>query len=294
MKRKLPPLNSLRTFEAIGRHGSIVRAAGELNVTEPAVSRALKNLENHFGVNLFHRDARGLTLSEHGKILLPDITNALNQVASAAGRVYEQSRHSITILATPVISSRWIAPVIGEFMQENPDISVHLHSSFRQSEIQSYKFDIGIWNFECDHADCDREPFFSVNRIPISSAKMAKAKFQDGDLKALENTSLLHEFDFSDWMEWFENNDLNPRHAACGFVSDNFSAIQRATISGAGVGLLFDTFLDDPVLGHLVAAPFGISCAVATEYWLYSNATVVDDKPVRKMRNFLMKRFGRS
>lgn len=294
MKRKLPPLNSLRSFEAIGRHGSIAGAARELGVTEPAVSRALKNLENHFGVTLFHRHTRGLELSEHGKILLPEITGALDQIARTAGRVYEQSRYSISILATPMISSRWIAPVIGDFMLENPDISVHLHSSFRPDEIQSFDFHIAIWNFESNHANCDRELLFSVDRIPISSAAMAEKKLQGGGIEALEHTSLLHEYDYNGWTEWFEAHDLDPMRAASGFVSDNFGAILQATLNSAGVALLFESYLDDPLFGHLIVAPFGNSRTVATDYWLYSNTSVVDDKPVRKMRDFLVRRLGKA
>ena len=294
MKRKLPPLNSLRSFEAIGRHGSIAGAARELDVTEPAVSRALKNLENHFGVNLFHRHTRGLELSEHGKILLPEITGSLDQIARAAGGVYEQSRYSLSILATPTISSRWIAPVIGDFMLENPQISVHLHSSFRPDEIQSFDFHVAIWNFESDHANCDREKLFTVNRIPISSVKTAETVYQSSDIAALETSSLLHEYDYSGWGEWFEKHGLNAARSSNGFVSDNFGAILQATINDAGCALLFETYLDDPLFGHLIKAPFGKDRVVKTDYWLYSNTAVVDDKPVRKLRDFFLRRLGQS
>lgn len=293
MKRKLPPLNSLRSFEAIGRHGSIAGAARELDVTEPAVSRALKNLENHFGVSLFHRHTRGLALSEHGKILLPEITHALDQVAKAAGRVYEQSRYSLSILATPMIASRWIAPIISDFMRAHQDISVHLHSSFRSDEIQSYDFHIAIWNSESDHPNCDRQHLLSVERIPICSAELAATVFAENEISALQEASLLHEYDFNGWIDWFEDHGLDPHRAASGFVSDNFGAILQATINNAGVALLFETYLDDPLFGHLIAAPFGRkNLGVPTDYWLYSNTSIVDDKPVRKMRDFLLERLG--
>lgn len=290
MKRKLPPLNSLRSFEAVGRHGSISAAAGELGVTEPAVSRALKNLENHFGVNLFYRHTNGLLLSEHGMLILPEITSALDQVARAAGQIYDRQRYSLALLATPTIASRWIAPIIGDFMAAHPDISVNLHSSFRPQEILNYGFDLAIWNIECDRPECDREPIFSVNRCPISSVDMARDLFADGDVGALQDASLVHEYDYSEWMEWFQKNGLDPEAAANGFVSDNFSAVLQATINGAGVSLLFQTYLSDPLFGHLLTAPFGDDQVIETQYWLYTRNTNYDDKPLRRMQEFLCHR----
>lgn len=287
MERQLPTLNSLRSFETIGRHGSVAGAARELNVTEPAVSRALKNLEHHFGVNLFHRHTRGLELSEHGKILLPEVTSALDQVARASGLIYEQRHYSLSLLATPMISSHWVAPLISDFMSENADVSVRLPSSFRPEEIRSYEFDIAIWNFESERLDCDREHLFSIDRIPISSVKIAETQFQQGEIAALETASLLHEYDYAGWMEWFEQNGLEAQRAANGFVSDNFGAILQATLHDAGVALLFETYLRDPLFGHMIVAPFGTQQTVGTDYWLYSRNNTVDDRAVLRMKEFL-------
>jgi LysR family glycine cleavage system transcriptional activator len=131
MNRKLPPLNAIRTFEAVGRHGSISGAAKELLVTEPAVSRALKNLEEHFGLALFHRTSSGLKLTEHGKLLLPDVSTALDRIAIASSLVYEQRRYSVSLLATPFIAAHWISKHVKDFLGLEPGYQ-HSHSQLVQ------------------------------------------------------------------------------------------------------------------------------------------------------------------
>jgi LysR family glycine cleavage system transcriptional activator len=294
MNRRLPPLNSLKTFEAIGRKGSIAGAARELSVTEPAVSRALKNLENHFGVALFHRHTRGLELTEQGKLMLPQISLALDTVARVSGLVYEQSNYGLSILGTPMITSHWLAPIIGDFMRKHKNISVNLHSSFRPDELQNYNFDIAIWNVEAVKHNCDREQLFSLNRIPVCSADAADTDFPTGKLADLETAQLLHEYDYAGWTDFFEREGLDPRLAPKGVVSDNFNAILQATIAGAGTALLFEAFIDDPLYSGRLHTPFGRDRFVETPYWLYTREDVVDDKPIRLMKAFLKARLGKA
>jgi LysR family glycine cleavage system transcriptional activator len=292
MRRKLPPLNSIRSFEAVGRLGSISAAAAELSVTDPAVSRAVKNLEDHFGFPLFDRSARGLELTEHGKLLLPEITQALDTIARASSLVYEQSRFSISILATPMIASRWIAPAIGEFMRNNPDVSIRIHSSFRYDEIQSSSFDIAIWNGEVDRSGYDRFPFLSVNRVPVCAVDVAEEIFSGSDTALLPQAPLLHEYDYADWMDCFERFGLDPRAAAHGLVSDNFGSILQATLNGAGVALLFETFLDDPEIGKRMTAPFGRDQYVETRYWLYARRDVHNQHAIDRLTRYFRETLG--
>ena len=80
MARRLPPLNSLKCFEAAGRLLSFTEAARELNVTQAAVSHQIKVIENFLGAPLFQRHPRRLALTEQGKALLPDVTEAFDRV----------------------------------------------------------------------------------------------------------------------------------------------------------------------------------------------------------------------
>ena len=87
-RRRVPPLNALRTFEAVARNGSFTRAAEELFVTEPAVSRAVKVLEDHFQTQLFDRQPKGLALTAEAKVLLPTVRASLGAIAHVSRELY--------------------------------------------------------------------------------------------------------------------------------------------------------------------------------------------------------------
>src|SRR5262245_2926334 len=87
MARKLPPLNSLRAFEAVGRQLSVTRAAAELAVTPAAVSHQIKILEDHLGLELFRRVNRDLLLTDAGQACLPAVRDAFERLAAAMDEV---------------------------------------------------------------------------------------------------------------------------------------------------------------------------------------------------------------
>jgi LysR family transcriptional regulator, glycine cleavage system transcriptional activator len=86
-REKLPPLNALRNFEAVARHGSFAAAADDLHVTHWAVGKQIRLLEDWFGVPLFERRARGVVLTDEGAALLNDVNSAFERLASAAARL---------------------------------------------------------------------------------------------------------------------------------------------------------------------------------------------------------------
>ena len=87
MPRALPPLNSLRAFEAAARHLSFTNAAQELHVTQAAISHQVKALEAILGVKLFRRMTRSLLLTDEGQALLPDLREGFDRIAQAVQRV---------------------------------------------------------------------------------------------------------------------------------------------------------------------------------------------------------------
>ncbi|MBM3555623.1 MAG: LysR family transcriptional regulator, partial [Alphaproteobacteria bacterium] len=82
-RRRLPPLNALRAFEAAARHLSIAKAAAELNVTPAAISHQIRSLEDHLGQPLFRRSGRSLLLSDAGQACLPGIRDGFERLAQA-------------------------------------------------------------------------------------------------------------------------------------------------------------------------------------------------------------------
>src|SRR5690606_20894403 len=110
MTWRVPPLNPLRAFEAAGRHSSFARAAAELRVTQAAVSRQVRVLEDHLGLRLFERGHHSVSLTREGSRFLAEITPAFAALEAAATRLTDRSRELLRIQAYTTFALRWLIP----------------------------------------------------------------------------------------------------------------------------------------------------------------------------------------
>src|SRR3954447_4505982 len=108
MRRRLPPLNALPSFEAAARHLSFSRAADELGVTHGAVSRAVSNLEQHLGVQLMIRATRSIRLTPTGAALAGEIRDALEHLAAATAAATGQASGTVNVSTIDSFAARWL------------------------------------------------------------------------------------------------------------------------------------------------------------------------------------------
>src|SRR5690606_37723397 len=101
-RRRLPPMNGIRAFEAAARHLSFTRAAGELNVTPAAVSQQIKRLENRLGVELFTRVNNHLELTDAGKAWLPKVMHAFDLLESGISRMQSEVKEGPLVCRLPL------------------------------------------------------------------------------------------------------------------------------------------------------------------------------------------------
>src|SRR5882757_4461511 len=128
----LPSLNALLVFETAARHGSFTRAAGELGVTQTAVSHQVKALEADLGVPLFRRSPRRLALTAEGQAWAAELRPLFQRLRETNLRLRAAVRAQRPIVAVTVIPSfgaRWLVPRLGHFLAQNPDIDVHISPS---------------------------------------------------------------------------------------------------------------------------------------------------------------------
>jgi LysR family glycine cleavage system transcriptional activator len=121
MVRQLPPLNSLRAFEATARHLSFSKAAGELAVTPAALSHQIRGLEERLGLELFQRRARGIELTEAAQLIYPGIHAAFETMAGALQRLERIKLDTILVIsATPGFTVKWLVPRLQHFIEAHP------------------------------------------------------------------------------------------------------------------------------------------------------------------------------
>ena len=140
MIARLPPLTTLRAFEAAARLGSFSRAAEEISVTHSAVSHQVRALERALGTPLFQRNGKRVSLTEAGRHLAGRVGAALREIADAAQAVRRRDRGRVLTVSTlPSFAARWLMPRLGRFMERHPEIDVNLHVYTQGSgEIERY------------------------------------------------------------------------------------------------------------------------------------------------------------
>lgn len=127
MSRDLPPLNALRAFEATARLNSVSQAAEQLHVTHGAISRQLKVLEEHLGLNLFVKDGRGIKLTDAGVRLRDASTEAFERVRDVCAELTQGSAEAPFVLGcSGSLLARWLIPRLGRLNADLPDLRLHL------------------------------------------------------------------------------------------------------------------------------------------------------------------------
>ena len=192
-RRLIPDIATLQAFECAARHGSFTQAANELNLTQSAVSRQIKDLENQIGVLLFERIRQRILLSDAGRKFLPEVRRLLNQTEDTMLRAMAsaQSSASLSIATLPTFGSRWLMPRLPKFLEKHPDLSINIASRSAVFDFEEQPFDMAIhygkpvWA----HAICTY--LCSEVIVPVASPSFLAGRKLDEPV-LLEEEALLH------------------------------------------------------------------------------------------------------
>src|ERR1700748_2276238 len=140
----LPPLNTLRVFDAVVRHMSFTRAASELGMTQAAVSYQIRLLEVRIGAPLFQRLTRKLALTDAGRRLAPVVEDVFVRLRAAFTSFSGKNDGILAISSVITFTSNWLVPRIGKFQMAWPEIAVRLEADSRLVDFTREEFDVGI------------------------------------------------------------------------------------------------------------------------------------------------------
>lgn len=143
MIKRIPPLGSVRAFEAAARHLNFTRAAEELNMTQAAVSWQIKALEDRLDVSLFERRKTGLVLTSAGAALAPNVTDALVRLANAFQGIGQTSER-LRVSAAPTFAHSWLAQHLGRFQAVHPGIQIEIDATTEVANLHNGQADVAI------------------------------------------------------------------------------------------------------------------------------------------------------
>ncbi|MCF6433361.1 MULTISPECIES: LysR family transcriptional regulator [unclassified Leisingera] len=203
-RRALPPLDYLLFFEAVARHGNFTRAAEELNVSQAAVSKRIKVLEDWLGMTLVNRRGRNLSLTRNGKILAANSGEALDYLHSCLNQLRRASTGArLSLAANVAVSQYWLTPRINEYLLSSDAAPVTLTASDKDADLFALEADALIYYGQDIPAGWDGSLLFAERWMPVTSPAKAQRK---GGLAA----ATLLDFDklTPKWVNWDDFAEL--------------------------------------------------------------------------------------
>lgn len=287
-RRTLPPIHMLAAFEAVARLESITRAAGELDLTQGAVSRQILNLEAHLGVALFERHKKRLHLTRQGAAYLHKVQPALEEIAMATVSLTANPDGGVLNLGIlPTFGTQWLAPRLSAFLAAHPGITVNLTTHLESFDLRTSEQDAAIFFGQTDDwPGCDSLKLLDEHVVPACAPEVAERHgFTDPqDVMRAPLLFIATRRDaFAQWLEGHGVADEVPR----GMVFDQFATLAQAAKHGLGVAML-PLFLiaEDLRRGTLVSA-YGPPVPAAGGYYLVWPTSRQDYAPIQRLSRWL-------
>ena len=289
MARRLPPLNSLKSFEAAGRLLSFTRAAHELNVTQAAVSHQIKLIEGYLDLTLFVRTPRKLVLTEQGRALLPDIIEAFDKLSNAIGAVrQEPSSKMISVRLAPSFAAKWLSPRLKYFWLQHPEIDLCLYHANPAVEFDREEIDIAVTYGKGDWPGVVADPILSLDFYPVCTPAFMTNDRPLSNIDNLRYYSLLHDANYECWSDWLKLAKIEGINANKGTIIDDTNVLIQAAVDGQGVALGSTTFVQDLLDSGKLVKPFDITLVNEFAYYVVCPEAHLKNSSVQAFKNWLL------
>lgn len=278
---QLPPFAALRAFEAVGRLGGIRRAAQALGLDHAVVSRHLRALEVHLGVQLVHRAKGSITLTEQGARFLGRISPAIAELRNAAAELMQEgAERRLRIWCIPGLASLWLTSRLESFRAANPDIELELQSSHQSPDFARYETDAAI-RYVAGNERVTAAVTGGVRRLELARPPVL-AVASPGLIATLPpvrqaadllNLPLLHEEDDTQWYQWLSAYGVKVSRPMRGPRLWPAQITLEAARRGQGVALANSLLLTEDLAAGRLAVVWpvaGVSTEVALGAYVFA------------------------
>ncbi|HEX6120873.1 MAG TPA: LysR substrate-binding domain-containing protein [Dongiaceae bacterium] len=233
----LPPLDTLRAFEAAATAGSFSAAASALNLTHGAISRRIARLEGWLGLRVFERQARGIALTPEGQRLFQRTREAFALIADTSDRWSEPRGPAVVrVNSMPSVSSLWLMPRVARFEAGDPPLRVVLLIDQRTVDLADQAVDLAI---RCGRGGLPGRisvKLFEEWCFPIAAPELA-VTIGTGKPERLLAAPLIHDSDASGWRAWFAAHSLDYRPRPQDRRFEDYNLVLDAAACGLGIAL---------------------------------------------------------
>jgi len=260
--RDLPSLDLLKGFEAAARNLSFTRAAGELFVTQSAVSRQIQTLEAQLGVVLFRRKHRELRLTEEGQTLYKTAGEVMRLLREVAGRLGARQAGMLTVTTTVSFAGLWLVPRLNDFRRLHPGIDMRLAASNEIQDLEGEGIDLAIRYCTPKAAGKAAVRLFGELVFPVCSRSLLAGR-RLASPQDLSGQVLLHyddperRYPWLSWEVWFELTQTQGVKPAGMLRFSHYDQLMQAAVEGHGIALGRSRFVAKWVKHGKLVLPFG-------------------------------------
>lgn len=301
---KMPSLRAVKCFVAAARYQSFTRAAETLCVTQAAISRQIRELEEHLDTILFERAGRSVRLTPAGSIFFEAAQLSFLNIAQAAARIQKgygrQARQTLSLCCSPAFSALWMSHRLPSFFSANPDIDLDLVTTQNFLALEpGLQPDIFITKMSRVREGYVSLPLFHDRIYPVCTSEYLRAHPEIGSLEGLGNAVLLNLSPYGraqlaehvDWRAWLAIHHVDieerSRSGAHYFNANDYNLLVQMVLSDQGVALGFDHLVAPLVEQGRLVRPVGQELVLEeTRHYFAYREDKADDGALSRFRSW--------
>ena len=286
-----PSISAIRAFEAAARKLSFTAAAAELNLTQGAISHQIKELETRLAVKLFHREVRGISLTESGETYLPYAREALERLRAGADALrLDQQDNFLTVSCSPNFATKWLVPRLGTFSHDYPDIDLRISAGMQHVTFVNDGIDLAIRHGEGDWPHLHVTQLCNEEIFPVCSPHLLGANDQIDGVAGLAALDLLHDRDRIGWRKWLSAKavPLDEFDLDHGPVFSDTSFVIDAAVAGQGVALARSALAALDLRAGRLCRPVPDTMPAQFAYWIVCPKPRAQYPHIERFRKWLI------
>lgn len=284
----LPPLNGLRAFEAVARHKSFTRAAGELNVSQSAVSHQVRGLEQALNLRLLSREGRTIELTREGRLLFEDLSESLARIRRALANLEAVRRATpLGVSVRPHFAMKWLAPRLSRFWQRHPGFDLRFYHTNKLADFADAQLHVAIEWRHLSEVSADARLLVPGNLTPACGPALLTGGRGPRRPEDLARHALLHESDERSWSEWLAAAGVPGLEPARMAFYEDTNVRQQAAKEGEGFALVCPDLVADEIAAGQLVCPFDIRLE-SFSYYLLAPADRLEIPNVRRFASWLL------
>lgn len=269
----LPPLSTLQAFESAGRLQSFTRAAEDLNVTQAAISKQIRTLEDHVGQSLFERSHRAVQLTAQGREYLHTVVTALNHLAHATLELRsDEAPRRLCIAADHSVAALWLMPRLKSLQASQPDVTFHLVVSDAEARSLADEVDVAILHGEDRWPMHQAEALFPEIVFPVCSPAYlsgASCIRHMADLAAANLIDLEDDnWTWINWRIWLTNHGVGLPATHKALTIGNYPLVLEAARRGLGIALAWQSLIEEDLAAGTLVRPIEAEVRTRFSYYL--------------------------